>query len=149
MERNYEKPLQTAKVLADQTEISPFTRMAMIFQACRSSSSEFLKSQDRADSSTQTRIFIHQKYVNHIITELKPVLAEIIRQGVEGGDIHLSDPEALAEIVLIVLTVKIDNSLVPSSREEIERTINALISLLEKGTENPAGSLNFLKSQTP
>lgn len=50
VERNYEKPLQTAKALAYQTEISPFTRMAMIFQACRNSSSEFLKSEDSTDS---------------------------------------------------------------------------------------------------
>ena len=35
------------------------------------------------------------------------------------------------------------------SKEEIENIISALISLLEKGTGNPAGSLNFLKSQTP
>ena len=146
VERNYEKPLQTAKSLAYQREIPPFTRMAMIFQACRNSSSEFLKSQDQTESSTQTRIFIHQKYVNHIITELKPVLAEIIRQGIQGGEIHFEDPEALADIVL---TVKMDNTLVPSSREEIENIISALISLLEKGTGNPAGSLNFLKSQTP
>lgn len=34
--RNYENPLQTAKSLADQTNIPPFTRMAMLFQACRS-----------------------------------------------------------------------------------------------------------------
>ena len=146
VERNYEKPLRTAKDLADQTEISPFTRMAMIFQACRSSSSEFLKSEERAGSDTQEKVFLRQKYVNHIITELKPVLAEIIRQGVETGDIHFSDPDGLAEIVLIVLAVKFDNSLVPSSKEDIERTINALILLLEKGTENPAGSLNFLRS---
>ena len=43
VERNYEKPLQTAKLLADRREISPFIRMAMIFEACRSSSSEFIK----------------------------------------------------------------------------------------------------------
>lgn len=43
VERSYEKPLLTAKHLADQTEISPFTRMAMIFQACHSSSLEFRK----------------------------------------------------------------------------------------------------------
>ena len=66
VERNYEKPLQTAKALAYQTEISPFTRMAMIFQACRNSSSEFLKSEDSTDSSTQAKIFLHQKYVNHV-----------------------------------------------------------------------------------
>ena len=63
------------------------------------------------------------------------------------GDIRFSYPEELAEIVLIILTVKIDNTLVPSTKEEIENTINALISLLEKGTDNPSGSLNFLKSR--
>ena len=84
VERNYEKPLQTAKALAYQTEISPFTRMAMIFQACRNSSSEFLKSEDSTDSSTQAKIFLHQKYVNHIITELRPVLAEMIWQAAES-----------------------------------------------------------------
>ena len=148
VERNYEKPLRTAKALAYQTDISSFTRMAMIFQACRNSSTEFVKSEDSAGSGAQEKALLHQKYINHIITELKPVLAEIIRQGITAGEIHFEDSAALAEIVLIVLTVKMDNTLVPSDKEEIEDTISALISLLEKGTENPPGSLNFLKSQT-
>ena len=117
----------------------------MIFQACRNSSSEFLKSEDITDSSTQAKIFLHQKYVKQIITELKPLLAEITRPGAASGEIHFDDPESLAEIVLIVLTVKMDNTLVPSSKEEIETTISALISLLEQGTGNPPGSLHFLK----
>ena len=146
VERSYEKPLQTAKALAGRTEISPFIRMAMIFEACRNSSSEFIKSENNKNSGTQEKAFLHQKYINHIITELKPVLAEIIRQGIKAGQICFSDPDALAEIVLIVLTVKIDNTLVPSSKEDIENTISALISLLEKGTDNPPGSLNFLIS---
>ena len=147
IERNYEKPLETAKTLAGQTEISPFTRMAMIFQACRSSSSEFLRQEEKEPVSltgAQEHAFIHQKYMAHLISELKPVLAEIIRQGIDSGEIHFSDPAALAEIVLIVLTVKLDNTLVPSSRDGIEGTMRALVRLLEKGTENPAGSLNFL-----
>ncbi len=146
VERSYEKPLQTAKALAGRTEISPFIRMAMIFEACRNSSSEFIKSENNKNSGTQEKSFLHQKYINHIITELKPVLAEIIRQGIKTGQICFSDPDALAEIVLIVLTVKMDNTLIPSSKEDIENTISALISLLEKGTDNPPGSLNFLIS---
>ena len=146
VERSYEKPLQTAKALAGRTEISPFIRMAMIFEACRNSSSEFIKSENNKNSGTQEKSFLHQKYINHIITELKPVLAEIIRQGIKAGQICFSDPDALAEIVLIVLTVKMDNTLVPSGKEDIENTISALISLLEKGTDNPPGSLNFLIS---
>ena len=144
VERNYEKPLRTAKALAYQTDISPFTRMAMIFQACRNSSTEFVKSEDSAGSGAQEKALLHQKYINHIITELKPVLAEIIRQGIAAGEIRFDRPEELAEIALIVLSVKMDNTIAPASREEIENTIAALIALLEKGTDNPPGSLNFL-----
>ena len=145
IERNYEKPLETAKTLAGQMEISPFTRMAMIFQACRSSSTEFLRQEEPVSlTSAQEHAFIHQKYMAHLISELKPVLTDIIRQGIDSGEIHFDRPAALAEIVLIVLTVKLDNTLVPSSREEIEEVMRGLVSLLEKGTENPAGSLNFL-----
>ena len=147
VERSYEKPLLTAKHLADQTEISPFTRMAMIFQACRNSSSAFLKTEVGTGAAAQEKAFLHQKYMHHLISELKPVLAEIIRQGTQTNVIHCEHPEALAEIILIILTVKLDNTLVPSSKEEIEDTICGLISLLEKGTENPKGSLNFLMAE--
>ena len=72
------------------------------------------------------------------------MLAEIIRQGIQAGEIHFDHPDELAEMVLIILTVKMDNTIVPSTKEEIEGTITALVSLLVKGTENPPGSLDFL-----
>lgn len=146
VERNYEQPLTTAKNLSSQTDIPPFTRMAMIFQACRNSSTEYLKSGRESDVGASEKALLHQKYMNHLISEFKPVLAEIIRQGILAGEIHFDDPEGLAEIVLIVLTVKMDNTIVPSSRDEIEKTIESLVALLEKGTDNPPGSLNFLFS---
>lgn len=144
VERNYEAPLKTAKKLAMQTDISPFTRMALIFQACRNSSSAFRTRKDSDLSDAREDAFIRQKYMRHLISEMKPVLTEIIRQGIREGQLHFEHPAALAEIVLIVLTVKLDNSLAPSEPQETEETIRGLISLLEKGTENPAGSLNFL-----
>ena len=144
VERNYEAPLKTAKKLAMQTDISPFTRMALIFQACRNSSSAFRTRKDSELSDAREDAFIRQKYMRHLISEMKPVLTEIIRQGIREGQIHFEHPAALAEIVLIVLTVKLDNSLAPSEPQETEETIRGLISLLAKGTENPAGSLNFL-----
>ena len=145
IERNYEKPIATAKSLASQKNISSFMRMAMIFQACRNSSSEFLRHD--ADANLPTALeksLLHQKYLMYLVSELKPALTEIITQGIKNGDIHFDYPAALAEIVLIVLAVKLDNTLVPSTPEEIKETILGLISLLEKGTGNPAGTLNFL-----
>lgn len=145
IERNYEKPIETAKSLAEQTNISPFMRMAMIFQACRNSSLEFRSHKNvSAPHDALENSLLHQKYLNHLVTELKPVLTEIITQGIKNGEIHFDHPAALAEIVLIVLAVKIDNTLIPSTPEEIKETILGLICLLEKGTGNPAGSLNFL-----
>ncbi len=143
--RSYEKPLETAKNLAKQTNISPFIRMAMIFQACRNSSSEFLRHDSSASAiSSQEKAYLHQKYLSHMVLELKPALTAIITQGIESGEIHFDYPSALAEIVLIVLSIKLDNTLIPSSPEDVEETILGLISLLEKGTGNPSGSLNFL-----
>lgn len=142
--RSYEKPLNTAKTMAEQEEISCFTRMAMIFQACRNSSAAFLKQGINEDISVQNQAFLHQKYLYYLISELKPVLTNIIMQGVECGEIRFDYPAALAEIALIIIAVKLDNSLVPSTREEIEDTLKGLISLLENGTGIPAGTLDYL-----
>ena len=146
IERSYEQPLQTAKHLAEQTEVSSFTRMAMLFQACQNSSIAFLSQNNRSSAavSIQDQAFLHQKYLKYLIAELKPELTEIISQGISSGEIHFDYPAALAEIALIVIAVKLDNSLVPSTPEGIEETLKGLISLLERGTDVPAGTLGYL-----
>lgn len=144
VERNYEKTLKTAKNLEKQTEISPFTRMAMLFQACRTASLELNRHGLITAENTPEKAFMHQKYITYLVTELKPVLTELIRQSIDNGELQFEHPAALAEIVLIVLAVKIDNTLVPSSPDEIKETIRGLIELLEKGSGNPAGVLNYL-----
>lgn len=144
IERSYEKTLQTAKNLASQTDIAPFTRMAMLFQACQNSSTAFLMQPETPISSAQDIAFLHQKYLTRLVSELKPDLTEIIKQGVENGEIHFDHPAALAEIVLIVIAVKLDNSLFPTSPEETAETLKGLIALLEKGTDIAPGTLNYL-----
>lgn len=151
IERNYEKPLKTAKNLAGQTEISPFTRMAMILQACRNSSDAFLNHNNtnaNEATSAQDIAFLHQKYMNHLIAELKPSLTEIINQGIAAGEIHFEYPAALAEIVLIVLAVKLNNTFLSATAEDSEDTIRGLVALLEKGTGVPRGTLNYLAAPT-
>ena len=146
IERSYEQPLLTAKNLATQTEISPFTRMAMLFQACQNSSTAFIKQNDSSpdNASAQDLAFLHQKYLTHVVSELKPALTEIIKQGIAVGDIQFEYPAALAEIVLIVLAVKLDNTFLSATAEDSEGTIRGLVALLERGTGVPEGALNYL-----
>lgn len=108
--------------------------MAMIFQACRSSSVQFLNNPKLAKESTAELSLLHNKYLNYLISESKPALAKIITQGITRGEIDFDYPDALAEIVLIVIAVKLDNFILPSTNEEIVQTLKGLISLLEKGT---------------
>lgn len=69
----------------------------------------------------QENAFLHNKYINYLITELKPVTGEIIRQGAAEGLIVCQQPDALAEIVLLVLVVKLDNTLIPSTKKRPNR----------------------------
>lgn len=142
--RNYEQPLQIAKNLSSQTNVSSFTRMAMLFQACRDSSAIFQKHNQDSETSAQSLAFLRQKHLNYLISELKPALTDIISQGIACDEIHFEHPAALAEIALIVIAVKLNNYLVPSTPEEIKETFMGLISLLEKGTGVPAGALDYL-----
>lgn len=144
IERSYEMPLDTAKNLSTQTGVSSLTRMAMMFQACRNSSAAFLKQDHASTASVQDLAFLHQKYLNYLISELKPNLGKIISQGIEAGEIHFDYPEALAEIVLIVLGVKLNNTFLSATPEDCEYTIRGLISLLEQGTGVAEGTLNYL-----
>lgn len=149
IEKNYKKPLETAKEMVKQTDLSPYQRMAKIFEACQKSSKEFLQhrrhmSEQELPQSAQEQAYIHQKYLKYLIAELKPSLTEIIQQEIDERLVQFDYPEQLAEIVLIVLTVKLDNTLAPASAEEIEQCIHALVLLLEKGTGTPVGALDYL-----
>lgn len=121
--------------------------MAMIFQACHNSSAAFLNQNNSAKNaitSAQDMAYLHQKYLNYLVSELKPVLTEIIKQGIELGEINFEYPSALAEIVLIILAVKFDTAFLSTTANASEETLKGLISLLEKGTGIPHGSLNYL-----
>ena len=144
IKRSYENAIQTAKSLSVNENVSSYTRMAMIFQACRSSSAQFLNNPKLADETTAELSLLHNKYLNYLISELKPALSEIITQGISRDEIKFDYPDALAEIVLIVIAVKLDNFIIPSTNEEIEQTLKGLISLLEKGTGLPLGTLEYL-----
>jgi len=85
VEKNYKTPLETAKVMAKQTDLSPYQRMATIFEACQKSSKEFLQhrrdmNEHALSQTAQEQAYLHHKYLKYLIAELKPSLTEIINQ---------------------------------------------------------------------
>lgn len=145
IERNYKEPLAVTSNLVDQREVSVFARMSKMFQVCKESALMFARESTRQISIAPSELaLLREKCIRYLIAELKPQLTELIRQGIEDGELEFAYPEAMAEIALIVLTIKIDNTLAPSKGEGEDETMRGLIELLEKGTNSAKGTFDFL-----
>ena len=148
IKRTYADALELAKDLVQHTELSIYSRLAQITNACVTAISEFLKrsavTQGKKSTSEQfDSAYIHQQFMKYSIIDFKDIFAEIIQQEIDKGTLQFDSASEIAEIVLIVLTVKIDNTLSPSSDEETVKTLQTLITLLERGTGHPEGAFGI------
>lgn len=149
IKRTYADVVEMAKELVHQTDLSIYARLAKIANACISATGEFLRRSEAVRNKLEVseRIYdsayIHQQFMKHSIVDFKEIYTEIIQQEIDKGTINVDSAAEVAEIVLIVLTVKIDNTLSPSSDEETAKTLQTLITLLERGTRNQDGAFGI------
>ena len=145
IERYYSLVLDAGKELAASSHMDAFKKMELIYHACLDSSTE-LRRQEAIGTfnEQQESAFIHQKFARIIITRLKPILTDIIRQGMEEGTIHCEYPEETAQIVLTVLTITLDNNLIPADQDQIGRILTAFTQMQEKSMDIPAHTLEFV-----
>ena len=92
----------------------------------------------------QEDALIHQKFARVIISRLKPILTDIIRQGIAEGSMHCDYPEETAQIILTELTIILGNNLLPVSRNEIVDLLKAFSTMQEASMGITPGSLHFL-----
>ena len=145
IERSYSRVLDAGNELASSSHMDAFKKMELIYHACLDSSTE-LRRQEAIGTfnEQQESAFIHQKFARIIITRLKPILTDIIRQGMEEGTIHCEYPEETAQIVLTVLTITLDNNLIPADQDQIGRILTAFTQMQEKSMDIPAHTLEFV-----
>lgn len=149
IKRTYADVLEMAKELVHQTDLSIYVRLAKITNACVEATKDFLRRSESvrdklpASERIYNRAYIHQQFMKHSIVDFKEIYTEIIQQEIDKGNLKFDSAAEIAEIVLIVLTVKIDNTLSPSSDEETAKTLQTLITLLERGTGNEDGAFGI------
>ena len=136
IERSYSRAIEKARALAASGGMNAFQKLEIIFHACLATFNEM-----------QQSALIHQRFIRILISRLKPILADIIRQGIGEGSICCDYPEETAQIVLIVLTVTLDNHLAPSSEAEIRRLLEAFAAMQEKSMGIDPHLLDFLTSR--
>lgn len=145
MERSYSIVIEKCKEQLEVKTMDAFKKMAVIFQTCRESSLELKKQENNNFFEIQQSALLHQKYISIMVKNLKPILAENIRQGIKEGSIICDFPDETAEIVLIILTIKLDNHFSLINSSDIQKTLDTLTFMLETSMHIEKGKLNFLQ----
>ena len=92
----------------------------------------------------QQSALLHQQYIYIMIRNLRPILADIIRQGNPEGTITCKSPEEAAEIVLIILTIKFDKYLSNSDTIQAQKTLDVFTYMLETSFHIEKGRLDYI-----
>ena len=94
---SYSRAIEKARALAASGGMNAFQKLEIIFHACLESSSELKRQEQSATfNEMQQSALIHQRFIRILISRLKPILADIIRQGIGEGSICCDYPEAVS-----------------------------------------------------
>lgn len=144
IERSYSDALKKAEELVNNPELKALDKLEIVFKTCRDSSMELLRQEAGDFFEIQQSALLHQQYIRIMIRNLRPILADIIRQGNAEGTMYCKSPEEAAEIALIVLLIKMDSRLNAQSREQVQKTLDVFSYMLETSFGIEKGRLDYL-----
>ena len=144
IERTYSNAIEKAKALVTDSDLDALTKMEIIFQTCRESSLELSRQESSNFFELQQSALLHQQFIHIMIRNLRPILADIIRQGNAEGIMHCKSPEEISEIVLIVLITKMDNHTIAEDHAQIKKTLDVFSYMLETSFAIEKGRLDYL-----
>lgn len=144
IERSYSDAIRKAKELVQTPGLDAQTKMEIVFQTCRDSSMELSRQEAGSYMELQQSALLHQQYIYIMIRNLRPILADIIRQGNQEGTITCSSPEEVAEIVLIILTIEFDTYLSNADAAQTQKTLDVFTYMLETSFHIEKGRLDYI-----
>lgn len=144
IERSYSDAIEKSKRLLETQNMDALTKMEIIFRTCRDSSLELLRQESNSFFELQQSALLHQQFIRIMIRNLRPILADIIRQGNTEGSMDCKSPEEVSEIVLTILTIKMDNHIIDDDRTQIKKTLDVFAYMLETSFSIEKGRLDYL-----
>ena len=139
IERYNTKVLNIAKKIANDKSISVFERMMGVEMALNinnKSEKEIIEHIHKPQNA-----LMHQKVQRVILTEVTPILAEIIEDGIKEGVFNTPYPYESVEMLIAYTNTVFDTELIEMTIEEKARRIEAFIFNLERLLGAKRGSL--------
>ncbi|WP_411676176.1 TetR/AcrR family transcriptional regulator [Caproicibacter sp.] len=141
VEREYNQIILKCEELIDQSHADALQKFKLLFQSYCSSVS--FPAMDAYLHRPQNSA-IHQKSLAKILSSLSPLVAALIRQGVEEKIFQCAAPQETAEIFVSVFCFLYDPGIFAWTPQQLKDKAVALASLFEKGLSSKEGSFQFL-----
>lgn len=141
IERQYAQIIKSCKERVGKSQGNALQKLALLFKSYRGS---VVSPSVDVYLHQQQNAAIHQKSLAKILTSLSPIIAEIIRQGVEEKLFVCDRPNETAEIILSVYCFLYDPGIFQWTPEQIKSITAALATMLENGLAAEKGSFQFL-----
>ena len=146
IERNYKKALR--EYFADiNSDLPALEKIKMLFNSIIKK--EFHDKQKNMIIALHLHedAELHNKLKVSAISEVSPVLAELLREGIAEGTIHTDAPDECAEMIVAVITFLFDRSLFPENPDAMNKKMKILADVLETCLKTPKGGFEFFYNQ--
>ena len=141
VDRFYTEVITSCHEVVEASHLPAIQKMALLFKQYFSYSSQ--SNVDRYLHEPQNA-YIHQKSLAQILTQMTPILAGIIDQGIEEGTFSCSYPKELAEMILSEFCFVFDPGIFTWTEEQALQKKKALSEFMEKSLSAPTHSFSFL-----
>ncbi len=142
IERHSVRLFDTARQIAADREIpivERITRVVMSMNLSGDSSGEIMEHIHKPQNA-----LMHQKIQKMIVSGLTPILAEMIREGIEQGMFSTPFPYECMEMIIIYANTVFDHDAAAMSGEELLARIQAFVFNLERLLGAESGSLSVV-----
>lgn len=141
IDHDYSSLIEKCHNTVEESNLPAIPKIALLFQSYYSHSVDNKLDQYLHEPANA---YIHQMSLSKILLHMSPILADIIRQGVEESIFICPYPEEFAEMVIAELCFVLDPGIFSFTNAERTNKLHALGRFVEKALEAPVGSFSFL-----
>lgn len=142
--RVIEDDVAQAKLIASDTSKTPTEKLFFILMG-QKPQAEDNKNKLIEQFHEPSNAEIHQKSLSQSILCLSPILADVVRQGIDENIFATQYPQEAIEFLMVSGQIIFDTAIFSWTEEQTQRRIEAFIDLMEKSLGAKKGSFSFMK----
>lgn len=137
--------MEKVQKVAETEGMDPQEKMLHMFLAMRMEGPG--EEQMLDDLHRPENALMHQKSLNYIVVNIAPLLAQVVKQGVDQGIWKCPYPLEYMKIFLAASTTLMDDGIFEQDEKSQMEILTALLSLLETMLQAPEGSILSVAAQ--